>query len=315
MSEFSLIERIRQRAITHDPSVVIGIGDDAAVLTPAPGHELVMTTDTLNAGIHFDPALEASLLGRKALAVNLSDLAAMGAMPAWALLSLSLPDDDSSWIDRFLDGFLDLATGFEVSLVGGDTCSGALSVTVTAIGQVKPGRAIRRDGAQPGDLVVVSGVLGDAALALSQLNTAQPVDESLLSALHSPLPRVALGRALVGNASAGIDISDGLSADLGHICEASGCGARIELGRLPSSQFMQNLEEHTRWNLQLSGGDDYELCFTLPAQKEVQLAGISRAAGLPLSVIGRITSEIGMRFITASEEEFKPDRKGYEHFR
>jgi thiamine-monophosphate kinase len=315
MGEFSLIERIRQRAVNADPSVIMGIGDDAAILMPTPGRELVMTTDTLNAGVHFEPGVDARLLGHKALAVNLSDLAAMGAEPSWALLSLSLPGDDRAWIDAFLDGFLKLATGLGVTLVGGDTCSGAFSVGVTAVGQVKTGKAIRRDGAQPGDLVVVSGVLGDAALALSLSKTGFRMDKSLFNALHCPLPRVALGKSLVEKASACIDISDGLCADLGHICVASAVGAEIELAKLPASGFMLEREERERWNLQLSGGDDYELCFTIPTRREHELATLSSVVGLPLSVIGRISGQAGIRYKTPEGKEFQPDHGGYEHFR
>lgn len=315
MSEFSLIELIRRRAGSGDASVATGIGDDAAVLKPVPGRDLVLTTDTLNTGIHFDPGVDARLLGHKALAVNLSDLAAMGAAPSWVLLSLSLQEDMPGWVNSFLDGFLNLAARHGVSLVGGDTCAGALSIGVTAIGQVQPDMALRRDGARAGDLVVVSGNLGDAALALSLLKANDLVDDSLMNALHAPIPRVGLGQALVGKATACIDISDGLWADLGHICEASGCGAQIDLAKLPASRFLLDREERVRWNLQLSGGDDYELCFTVPASRKVELTAISEAAGLPLSIIGRMTDTLGICCKTPAGTVFQPDRRGYEHFR
>ncbi|WP_290890438.1 thiamine-phosphate kinase, partial [Arenimonas sp.] len=210
--EFALIDRIRARA-GRRPDVVLGIGDDAAVLRVPPGHELVVTSDTLVAGVHFPPETSAADLGWKALAVNLSDLAAMAAAPAWCTLALTLPEADAGFVDAFLDGFLELADEHGVSLVGGDTTSGPLSITVTAHGLVPAGEALRRDGARAGDEVWVTGTLGDAAGALAQWRAGALFSAKLRHRLDRPTPRVAAGLALRGLATAGIDLSDGLAAD------------------------------------------------------------------------------------------------------
>ena len=251
MAEFDLIERIRVRAMARE-GVLLGIGDDAAVLHVPAGHELVVTADTLNAGVHFPLDAAPADIGWKALAVNLSDLASMGARPAWCTLSLSLPADDPAWLDGFLDGFLELADAHAVALVGGDTTRGPLSIAVTAMGWVEAGAALRRDGARIGDEVWVTGTLGDAAAALvlgghvplPLDGAAMPVVEAgnaavLRARLARPTPRVVVGRALAGLAHACVDVSDGLLADLGHICRRSGVGAVIELARLPASPALR----------------------------------------------------------------------------
>ncbi len=218
-------------------------------------------TDTLNAGTHFPDDTAAYDIAHKCLAVNLSDLAAMGATPRWALLSLSLPKVDPQWLQSFIQGFKTLAQAHGVVLVGGDTTSGPLSVCVTALGVIEPGKQLQRNGAKPGDLLVVSGTVGGAARVLELLRDGNAVTDRQL--LDRPQPRVKLGQALAGYASACIDISDGLLADLGHVLKASGCGARIELAQLPYADLLADLDEKSRWNCQLSGGDDYELLFTL----------------------------------------------------
>jgi thiamine-monophosphate kinase len=267
MGEFDIIRLISDAAGPGGSGVNLGIGDDAAVLEIPGDRELVVTADTLNAGVHFLADAYAGDIGHKALAVNLSDLAAMGAEPRWALLSLSMPEIDASFAADLVAGFLSLARCHGVSLVGGDTCSGPLSVTVTAMGLVEPGNALTRSGARPGDLIVVSGTPGMAALALEQVQEGANPDAEASAALLRPIPRVALGRAFVGKATACIDISDGLLADLGHIAEASQCGAVIELGRLPCGGALAACHDDQRWRLQLTGGDDYELCFTLPRER------------------------------------------------
>ena len=315
MAEFSLIERIRRRAAARE-DVVLGIGDDAALLRVPPGRELAVAMDTLNAGVHFPDGTAAAAVGWKALAVNLSDLAAMGAEPAWCTLSLSLPQADAAWLDGFLDGFLELAAAHRVALVGGDTTRGPLSVCVTVHGLIEPGSALRRDGARVGDAVWVSGTLGDAAGALRQWQQqGVGVDPALRDRLDRPTPRVALGRALRGIAHAAIDVSDGLLADLGHVCTASGLAAEIELDALPcSAALAAAFDRDTRRALQAAGGDDYELCFTAPAEASAAIGALARALALPLARIGRTVEGAGVRALTADGTPWQPARAGYEHF-
>lgn len=315
MAEFSLIERIRRRAAARE-DVVLGIGDDAALLRVPPGRELAVAMDTLNAGVHFPDGTAAADVGWKALAVNLSDLAAMGAEPAWCTLSLSLPQADAAWLDGFLDGFLELAAAHRVALVGGDTTRGPLSVCVTVHGLIEPGSALRRDGARVGDAVWVSGTLGDAAGALRQWQQqGVGVDPALRDRLDRPTPRVALGRALRGIAHAAIDVSDGLLADLGHVCTASGLAAEIELDALPcSAALAAAFDRDTRRALQAAGGDDYELCFTAPAEASAAIGALARALALPLARIGRTVEGAGVRALTADGTPWQRARAGYEHF-
>jgi thiamine-monophosphate kinase len=314
VAEFDLIRLIREAAGPGGDGLRLGIGDDAAVLAVPGGREAVVTTDTLNAGIHFFDDADPLDVGYKALAVNLSDLAAMGAEPRWALLSLSLPEPDEAWVREFIAGFMEAAREHGVALAGGDTCAGHLSVTATAIGLVEPGRALTRSGAKPGDLLVVSGTPGLAALALEQLREGTAPQAEAAAALARPVPRVALGAALVGKASACIDISDGLLADLGHIAEASGCGATIELDSLPRHALLADCEERRRWRLQLAGGDDYELCFTLPPD-QVAVLGNRGSTKVPrLTIIGAVDAQAGVRCRRPTGESFEPGRTGFEHF-
>ena len=314
IAEFDLIARIRARAASRG-DVVLGIGDDAALLQPPAGMLLAVAMDTLNAGVHFPPETAPADIGWKALAVNLSDLGAMGAAPAWCTLSLSLPDGDAGFVDGFLDGFLQLAAQHDVALVGGDTTRGPLSVCVTVHGFIEPGAALRRDGANVGDDVWVSGTLGDAAGALAQWQAGQAIDAGLHARLDRPTPRVALGRVLRGTATACIDVSDGLLADLGHVCTASGVGARIHVEALPASDALRACfsAEHGRV-LQVSGGDDYELCFTAPASSRGSLLNPAFAHA-SLSCIGRIVAGDGIAMLDARGEPWRPHRDGYQHFR
>jgi len=308
--EFDLIARIRAR-VRDRGDVVVGIGDDAAILQPPPGQQLAVTTDTLNVGVHFFAETRAQDLGWKALAVNLSDLAAMGAEPAWCTLSLSLPESDPAWLDGFLEGFLDLAGEHRIALVGGDTTRGPLSIAVTAIGVVDAGRALRRAGACVDDDVWVSGTLGDAAAALAQWPTPR---DALRRRLERPQPRVALGRSLLGLAHAAADVSDGLLADLGHICQASGVGAEIWLPSLPASDALLALEADERTHWQASGGDDYELCFTAaPSQREA-IVRLSADLDLPLTRVGCIVAGNEVVGLDALGRPWRGARKGYEHF-
>ena len=310
--EFDLIARIRARAGTR-ADVVLGIGDDAALLAPPPGRHLVVTADTLNDGIHFPRGTSPADIGWKALAVNLSDLASMGAEPAWCTLSLSLPQSDAAWIDEFLDGFVALAADHGIVLVGGDTTRGPLSISVTAMGFVDAGRALRRDGARVGDDIWVTGTLGDAAGALALLER-MPID-ALRVRLDRPTPRVEAGRALVGVASACVDVSDGLLADLGHVAARSGVGARVEIDALPVSDALRAaFDAATRLPMQASGGDDYELCFTAPANARAGVAALASSLDLRITRIGRMVAGEGVHPVRADGEPWTPPRRGYDHF-
>ena len=310
--EFDLIARIRARVATR-ADVVLGIGDDAALLAPPPGRQLVVTADTLNDGVHFPRGTSPADVGWKALAVNLSDLASMGAEPAWCTLSLSLPQSDPAWIEGFLDGFLDLAGQHGIALVGGDTTRGPLSIAVTAMGLVEPGRALRRDGARVGDEVWVTGTLGDAAGGLALLDR-EPVP-ALRARLDRPTPRVAAGRALAGIATACVDVSDGLLADLGHVCARSHVAARLDVDALPASAALREaFGEADRIALQASGGDDYELCFTAPADAGADIDAVSAQLGLRFTRIGRIVAGEGVHPVDAKSQPWSSPRRGYDHF-
>ena len=294
--------------------MVLGIGDDCAVLDPPAAKQLVTTMDTLVAGRHFTPDVDPEALGHKSLAVNLSDLAAMGAQPAWAMLALTVPEVDEQWLAAFASGFASLAAEHDVQLVGGDTTRGPLSISIQVQGFVDPGMALRRDGAHPGDLVYVTGELGLAALELSLRQKGQL--DWCADALDRPCPRVREGMLLAGIASSAIDISDGLLADLGHICASSGTGANIQCAKLPLHQMV---EQHIRatgdWSLPLSGGDDYQLCFTVPPRRQQQLDQIQAAQGVSFSKIGQVESVPGIRVILPGGESIAPAVSGFDHFR
>ncbi|VXB98776.1 thiamin-monophosphate kinase [Luteimonas sp. 9C] len=313
--EFELIDRIAARTVART-DVVLGIGDDAALLQPPAGMQLVVAMDTLNSGIHFPHDTAPADIGWKALAVNLSDLAAMGATPAWCTLSLSLPEPDSAWVDAFLDGFDALARQHAVTLVGGDTTRGPLSVCVTVFGFIAPGRALRRDSACVDDDIWVSGTPGDAAAALVQWSSGVTRDPALRARLDRPTPRVALGLRLSGLARAAIDISDGLLADLAHVCRASAVRAELDVDALPASDALRAAapDPDTRRALQASGGDDYELCFTAPvgARDAIETAG--KEAGVPVTRFGRIVEGQGVVATTADGALWAPVRAGWDHF-
>jgi thiamine-monophosphate kinase len=313
--EFDLVGRVRARAGTR-PDVLLGIGDDAALLRVPAGFELAVSTDTLIAGVHFPNETAPADIGWKALAVNLSDLAAMAATPAWAVLALTLPSDDGEWLDGFLDGFEELARQHEVALVGGDTTRGPLSITITVHGFVPTGMALRRSGARVGDDIWVTGTLGDAAGALTQWRRGGPRSAKLRYRLDRPTPRMAEALALRRLATAAIDLSDGLAADLGHLVDASSVGAQIDLGRLPTSRILADhfADEHERWRLQLSGGDDYELCFTAPASNALAIEQALAASDTLATVIGSVTAELALTFATPEGETFDPRASGYDHF-
>ncbi len=314
MSEFDLIQRYFTRPT---PSAILGVGDDAALLQVADGMELAVSTDMLVSGTHFFPDTDPFLLGHKTLAVNLSDMAAMGAVPRWATLALSLPQADENWLHRFSEGFFALADEHGVELVGGDTTRGPLNLSVTIMGEVPRGKALRRSGAQAGDDIWVSGTLGDAALGLAHLQGKIKLSEddriSCLAALHQPQPRVALGLALRGIANSVIDISDGLLADLGHILECSHVGAEIEFDVIPKGVHREIDMEMLR-SSRLSGGDDYELCFTAPVAKRSEIEAVAIMLQLPLVRIGCITAGQGCRVHEANGSVMIIKESGYDHF-
>lgn len=315
-SEFDLIRQYFSRPA---PDAILGAGDDCALLQVTPGMQLAVSTDTLVAGVHFFPDADPALLGWKSLAVNLSDLAAMGATPRWATLAITLPEVDDEWLAAYADGLYRCATQHRISLVGGDTTRGALCMTLTVMGEVPPGAALRRDGAQTGDTVWVSGSLGDAAFALAaiqgQLNLSDTDFATLSTRLHAPVPRVALGLALRQIASSAIDISDGLLADLGHILERSQVGAELDYTRLPVSELVHDLAAHPAFDrCVLAGGDDYELCFTAPADKYDAIAAIGERLGLRLTAIGQISATAGLRVMDGDAQAIMLDSVGYDHF-
>jgi thiamine-monophosphate kinase len=319
--EFDLIARHFTRAT---PGAVLGVGDDCALLAPTPGMQLAVSSDMLLEGRHFSPQDSPAGIGHKSLAVNLSDLAAMGATPRWATLAIALPEANDAWLTAFARGFFRMADLHGIELVGGDTTRGALTISITVMGEVPPGQALRRDGAQPGDDVWVSGVIGSAALALAyrqgRLFMEQIDAARVLPALYLPTPRVELGIALRGVASSAIDISDGLLADLGHILQrsqvgATRIGARLEFAALPTLPVAQRyLHEAVARDCVLAGGDDYELCFTAPAERRDAVAAAAQSAGVAVTRIGRITAEPGLTVIGADGQPLPFEHTGYDHF-
>ncbi len=318
MAEFSLIDRFRQRAGSR-PDVVLGIGDDAALIDPPKGQSVVLAVDTLVEGVHFARGVPASAIGWKALAVNLSDLAAMGATPAVALLALTLPSEDAHFVDEFSAGFAALADSHRVALIGGDTTRGPLTVSVTVVGYVPKDAALKRSGAEVGDDVWVTGTLGDAAGALALWKSGVPMlrTGSLRERLDRPTPRLGAGLALRGLATACIDVSDGFLADLGHVLALSGVGAEIEVDGLPMSNALREAfpDEPARRALQLSGGDDYELCFTAPVARREAVRAALDAVATPVTRVGRITAGASLRLLDADGLPVAlPPRRGYVHF-
>ena len=313
--EFSLIQRYFLQLTPQREDVKLGIGDDCALLQCPAEHVLAVSIDTLVEGVHFFADVDVKTLGHKSLAVGLSDLAAMGATPAWFTLALSLPEIDEDWLHDFSQGLAALASEYNIQLVGGDTTRGPLTISIQVHSFVKEEQVLRRDGVQVGDLIYVTGTLGDAGAAL-QLKL-QQLDEPLLNKhdhtylqqrLQQPSPRVAIGQQLSGLASSAIDISDGLLADLGHILEKSHVGARLDLTQLPLSSTLQKMAIETAAQLALNSGDDYELCFTIsPENAEKLEAGNYQCIGIITDNAGMIESEQN-----GKHTELKG--KGYDHF-
>jgi thiamine-monophosphate kinase len=313
-SEFALIRRYFDAATPSRDDVLLGVGDDCALLEPPVGQLLAVSIDTLVAGVHFQADDRADGIGHKALAVGLSDLASMGAQPAWATLALTLPRPDEDWLAAFMSGFARLAATFGVQLVGGDTTRGPLCISVQVHGRVPRAEAMRRDAARPGDRLYVSGTLGDAALALRE-RLAGVADSVLAGRLDCPDPRIGLGLALRGHAAAAIDVSDGLVSDLAHICERSGVGARIELARLPLSTPVAAACATGDWSLPLHGGDDYELLFTVPGDRVERVEQACAGAGEAVRWIGTITAGPDIVLVSPDGTEHKEQPHGFDHFR
>jgi thiamine-monophosphate kinase len=317
VDEFEIIRRFFSDQSTHRDDVRLGIGDDAAILRVPPGQELVVSVDALLAGVHFPEDLPAAAIGHRALAVSLSDLAAMGAAPAWALLALCLPQPDEGWLLEFTRGFFALAKRYSIALVGGNLARGPLNITVTVQGLVPAGQALLRSGAQPGDQLCVTGCLGDAAQGLQQLREHRHTtgDDSCLQRFCFPEPRISAGLALRGIASAAIDISDGLVADLGHMLQASSVGAKLQVEKLPLSPSLLQCQTRERaLNMALTGGDDYELCFTVPADRMLSLNSQARDLECDVTHIGEITASKGLRCRRDDNTEWPLPAAGYKHF-
>jgi thiamine-monophosphate kinase len=316
LSEFDLIKQYFVRPATG--KATLGIGDDCALLTPSPGMQTAISSDMLVEGRHFFAGEDPRRLGHKSLAVNLSDLAAMGARPVAFTLALALPAADRAWLSGFSAGLFALADAHGCELIGGDTTKGPLNICITVFGEVAPGRALRRDAAQAGDDIWVSGTLGDARLALAgHLGEVALAADALAAAgtrLHMPTPRVALGLALQGIAHAAIDLSDGLAGDLGHILERSGVGAALDVDALPAGPVLASREPALRRTFSAAGGDDYEICFTAPTNARDAVLAAGAASNTPVTRIGRIESTPGLRFTDAAGAPLDLRLSGFDHF-
>ncbi len=319
LGEFEAIRRFFVRDTGSKSGVILGIGDDAALLDLPEGSDLVAAVDTIVAGRHFLEGTDARSIGHRALAVNLSDIAAMGATPLWATLALTLPSIDIQWLEGFAAGFMDLADLHAVTLVGGDTTRGALTVSVQILGSVPHGTALRRSGGQAGDVLAVSGTLGDAAAGLSFLKMPQRLARSdvgeLIRRFDYPTPRVQLGLSARGVATAALDLSDGLVGDLPKLAAASALAAHVRVEQLPLSLALRSAESsQTRaLDLALGGGDDYELLLAVPARRFAELKAAANRLNLTLSAIGELRSGEGVTW-SLNGEEFFPSVSGYDHF-
>ena len=320
MNEFELIDHFfAGKEQKQRKDVILGIGDDCAILEVPSEHQLLVSMDTLVSGVHFPTTTDPYDIGYKALAINLSDLAAMGATPSWINLALTLPELDKQWLASFSDGLFTLAHEFEVALIGGDTTRGPLSITIQAHGFTPKGQAITRDGAKPGDLIYVTHTLGDAGLALKHINQELllPVEtnEALLIQLNRPFPRIKEGLLLRNQATSMIDLSDGLISDLGHILKKSGVGAEVDLSAIPLSASLRgSLALEDALKLALTAGDDYELCFTIPKHKQKQLEELMKESNCTISCIGHITENHKL-ILRYGDKIFDSDSlHGYSHF-
>ena len=317
-SEFNIIEKYFTRP---SQNADLSVGDDAALIQISTGHQLAISTDMSVIGTHFLEECPAYFIGWKSLAVNVSDMAAMGANPKWATLAIALPKIDESWLAEFSRGFFACADAFGISLIGGDTTRGPLNISVQIMGEVPIGKALRRDGAEAGHEIWVSGTLGEAALGLAQLqnklpkNTLSNAEKQIcIDALQAPQPRVALGLALKNIANSAIDISDGLLADLGHILERSKLGANLYWEKIPHVHVSNDIDNAKFQSLCLAGGDDYELCFTAPASQHNAILAIGKKLNLKISAIGVITQETCLNIYDKNHQLIKLKTTGYDHF-
>lgn len=320
LTEFEIIDKYFRGLTGSSDQVAVDIGDDAAVIDLPPDRQLVTSVDTLVSGVHFFADADPYDIGYKSLAVNISDLAAMGARPSWATLSLTLPKEIPAWIEKFAEGFSNLADTYGVSLVGGDLTHGPLSVTVQIMGTVEKGRALTRNGAEAGDGIYVSGCLGAAGLALQYFNkdghgrTIKPSKASV-DRLLRPEPRITLGRELLNLATSAIDISDGLAADIGHVLKASGKGASISLDSIPLCDDLLQIKDHDQMlRIALCIGDDYELCFTAPEKHHDRIDLISNELGIPISRIGEVTDGSSISWLNSDGSRYNLAATGYTHF-
>ena len=319
-SEFELIHHYFSQLGKQRQWLSVGIGDDAAVITPPTGQQLLISVDTLNMGVHFPTQSSAQDIGYKALAVNLSDIAAMGGEPQWFTLALSLPSADEEWLNLFCQGLSELVERYQLCLVGGDTTRGPLSITIQIAGHIPTGQALIRAGARAGDDIYVTGTLGDAAAGLLVCQDALQVDETasrfFLNRLNRPVPRVAIGMGLRGLASACIDVSDGLAADLGHIIEDSGVGAELRMETLPVSDHLAalGLSDARLQELILFGGDDYELCFTASPQARAKIQQLAQSCAVPITRIGMAIEQHGL-YAMEHEQRATLPAKGFDHFK
>jgi len=321
LSEFDLIKEYFQRP-QHAARAVLGIGDDCALIAPSPGMQTAISSDMLVEGRHFFAGEDPLRLGHKALAVNLSDLAAMGARPVGFTLALALPEANRAWLQGFSQGLFALADAFNIELIGGDTTKGPLNICITVFGEIAPGRALRRSAAQAGDDIWISGTLGDARLALAAYRNelAQPLDAASQRAaavrMHTPVPRVELGVLLAeqGIAHAAIDISDGLIGDLGHILKLSQVGATLDLDALPAGDILATRDTALRRAYSAAGGDDYELCFTAPAAARGAVLAAAGSVATPVTRVGAITAGGGLTLVDASGAPLDLQLAGFDHF-
>lgn len=317
ISEFSLIKKYFYQEATH-AQIALGNGDDCALIQPSQHHSLAISTDMLVEGRHFFPHANPYLLGHKCLAVNLSDLAAMGAKPLAFTLSLALPEANEKWLEAFSSGLFSLANRFDCNLIGGDTTKGSLNISITILGETPNQQAITRSHAQIGDDIWVSGSLGDARIALAALmNQIQLPSDQLEIAekrLHQPEPRLILGQALRSIANAAIDISDGLVGDLGHILEQSQIGATINVDMLPAGEIVAQQAVEMKRQYCLAGGDDYELCFTAPQSQRDAVIRAGQQSHTPVTRIGYIEQQPGLRFIDAQHQSITMSIHSFDHF-